>query len=96
MNKRNNITITLNGPARLYYAHMVGDVKSAIRHSIRESGGTMPLLTDSCVLKHIIADYFILTYGQEERKKIRNTFHARYHKEVEQKIEQNLQRYASG
>ncbi len=94
MTKRKSITITLKGPASLYYANMADDVKTAVKSSIQQADNYMPVLTDAHVIRYIIADYFFLKYGQEERKKIRKVFHAEEFAELEQQQELLKNKYA--
>ncbi len=93
---RNSITVTLNGPAQLYYANMFDDVKASVRKSAREADGIIPVITDAHIIRHIIADYFLMKYGQDERKKIRNIFFSKDIEEIEQNQKIMDARYASG
>lgn len=84
MNKRNSISITLKGPSQVYYAHMFNDTKLAVKLSITDNAGVMPVITDAHILRYIIGDYFILKYGHEERKKLRSVFFAKDFEDIEQ------------
>ena len=91
---RNSITVTLNGSAKHYYAHMREDIKAVVKKSYIDNEGVIPLITDAHIIRRIINEYFYLKYSKDEVRKLRNEYHEKSFGELEQQIKDLKQRYA--
>ena len=72
MKRPNMISYEPKGISKLYLDKISADLYAEIKANVKEGVHVIP--TKTAMLNRLISKYFVLQYGKEEQRKVRNVF----------------------